>query len=170
MGPWYISVVKPIRCTIFFEFIEYQSTGYWMQHVNKMPRNRLPRVMKRYSPTGRRNHGRPLKRLLDTWDRNGSTSGPTPWHMMMMFRTVSPSIIRSQRLYIQVYVIHIRWLLASGHEMEQEFHLVPAGKQSTNVYDTYLKLYVQSLTHDDGRRGRPKHAEWYSINAKQLCV
>jgi hypothetical protein len=35
--------------------------------------------MKHYSPTGRRNYGRPLKRLLDTWDRNGSTSGPTPW-------------------------------------------------------------------------------------------
>jgi len=35
--------------------------------------------MKHYSPTGRRNRGRPLKRLLDTWDRNGSTSGPTPW-------------------------------------------------------------------------------------------
>jgi len=32
-----------------------------------------------YSPTGRRNHGRPLKRLLDTWDRKGSTSGPTSW-------------------------------------------------------------------------------------------
>jgi hypothetical protein len=28
--------------------------------------------------TGRRNYGRPLKRLLDMWDRNGSTSGPTP--------------------------------------------------------------------------------------------
>ena len=28
---------------------------------------------------GRRNHGRPLKRFLDMWDRNGSTSGPTPW-------------------------------------------------------------------------------------------
>ena len=38
----------------------------WIQHVNRMPRNRLPRVMKRYSPTGRRNHGRPLKRLLET--------------------------------------------------------------------------------------------------------
>ena len=38
----------------------------WIQHVNRMPRNRLPRVMKHYSPTGRRNHGRPLKRLLDT--------------------------------------------------------------------------------------------------------
>jgi hypothetical protein len=35
--------------------------------------------MKHYSPPGRRYHGRPLKRLLDTWDRNGSTSGPTPW-------------------------------------------------------------------------------------------
>ena len=23
----------------------------------------------------------PLKRLLDTWDRNGSTSGPTPWQI-----------------------------------------------------------------------------------------
>jgi len=42
---------------------------------------KLPRVMKHYSRTGRRNHGRPLKRLLDTWDRNGSTSGPTPWHI-----------------------------------------------------------------------------------------
>jgi len=44
-----------------------------------MPRNRLSTVMKYYSPTGRRNHGRPSKRLLDTWDRNRSTSGPTPW-------------------------------------------------------------------------------------------
>jgi len=35
--------------------------------------------MKQYSPTGRRNNDRPLKRLLDAWDRNGSTSGPTPW-------------------------------------------------------------------------------------------
>jgi len=51
----------------------------WVQHVNRMPRNRLPRVMKYYSPTGRRNHGRTLTILLDTWDRNGSTSGPTPW-------------------------------------------------------------------------------------------
>ena len=32
-----------------------------------------------YSPTSWRNHGRPLKRLLDKWDRNGSTSGLTPW-------------------------------------------------------------------------------------------
>ena len=32
----------------------------WIYHVNRMPRNRLPRVMKQYFPTGRRNNGRPL--------------------------------------------------------------------------------------------------------------
>jgi len=37
--------------------------------------------MKHYSPTGRKTHGRPLKRLMDTWDRNGSTSGPTLWQI-----------------------------------------------------------------------------------------
>jgi len=45
------------------KLLEYKRN--WIQHVNRMPRNRLPRIMKRYSPTGRRNHGRPLKRLLD---------------------------------------------------------------------------------------------------------
>jgi len=35
--------------------------------------------MEHYSPTGRRNHGRPLKRILDMWDRSGPTSGLTPW-------------------------------------------------------------------------------------------
>jgi triacylglycerol esterase/lipase EstA (alpha/beta hydrolase family) len=38
----------------------------WIQLVNRMPHNALPRVMKHYSQTGRRNHGIPLKRLLDT--------------------------------------------------------------------------------------------------------
>jgi hypothetical protein len=46
-----------------------------------MSRNRLLRVMKHYSPTGRKNHGRPLKWLLDTWGRNRSTSGPTAWQI-----------------------------------------------------------------------------------------
>jgi hypothetical protein len=59
--------------------LEYKRN--WIQHINRIPPNRLPRVMKHYSPTGRRNHGRLLKRFLDTWDRNGSTSGPTPWQI-----------------------------------------------------------------------------------------
>ena len=37
--------------------------------------------MKHYFPTGWRNHGRPFKRLLDTWVQNGSRSGPTPWRL-----------------------------------------------------------------------------------------
>jgi hypothetical protein len=37
--------------------------------------------MKHYFPTGRRIYGGPLKRLLYTWDRNGSTSGPIPWQI-----------------------------------------------------------------------------------------
>jgi hypothetical protein len=60
---------------ILDKLLEYKRN--WIQHVNRMPSNRLPRVMKHYCRTGRRNHGRPMKRLLDTWDRNGSTSGPT---------------------------------------------------------------------------------------------
>jgi hypothetical protein len=44
------------------KLLEYKRN--WIQHVNRMLRNRLPRVVKHYSPTGRRNHGRPLKRLL----------------------------------------------------------------------------------------------------------
>jgi len=47
-----------------------------------------------------------------------------------MFRTVSPSIIRSLRLYIQHHTIEVLWLLAS--------------KQPQNLYDIYLMLYVQS--------------------------
>jgi hypothetical protein len=73
-------IAKELKITqILDKLLEYKRKR--IQHVNRMPRNRLPRVMKRYSPTGRTNHGRPLKRLLYTWDRNGSTSGPTPWQI-----------------------------------------------------------------------------------------
>jgi len=78
-----------------------------------------------------------------------------------MYRAVSPSVIRSPRLYIQhrVYVVQVLWLLASGNEMELQFHLIPASKQPQNLCDIYPMLYVQSWTPDDGQRDRPKHAE-----------
>ena len=73
-------ITKELKITPFLDkLLEYKRK--WIQHVNRMSRNRLPTVMKHYSPTGRRNHGRLLKRLLDTWDRNGSTRGPTPWQI-----------------------------------------------------------------------------------------
>jgi hypothetical protein len=97
------------------------------------------------------------------------------WISLYMFRTVFPSIIRSSRLYIQYqvhsYVIQFRWMHASGHEMGLQFHLVPASKQSKNVYDirVYLNLYVQSWTPDDGWKEGPKHVEWYSVNSKNCA-
>jgi hypothetical protein len=69
-------IAKELKITpILDKLLEYRRS--WIQHVNRMPQNRLPRVMKHYCPTGRRNHGRPLKGLLDMRDRNGPTSGPT---------------------------------------------------------------------------------------------
>jgi hypothetical protein len=51
-------IAKECKITpILDKLLEYKRS--WVQHVNRMPRNRLPRVMKHYCPTGRR------KRLLD---------------------------------------------------------------------------------------------------------
>jgi hypothetical protein len=58
-------ITKKLKITpILDKLLEYKRN--WIQHVNRMPRNRLSRVMKHYSATGRRNYGRPLKRVLDT--------------------------------------------------------------------------------------------------------
>ena len=58
-------IAKKLKITPKLDkLLEYQRN--WIQHVNRMPSNRLPRVMKHYCPTVRRNHGIPLKRLLDT--------------------------------------------------------------------------------------------------------
>jgi hypothetical protein len=57
-------ITKELKITpILDKLVQYKRN--WIQHVNRMPRYRLPRVMKHYSPTARRNNGRPLKRLLD---------------------------------------------------------------------------------------------------------
>ena len=56
---------KELEITLILDkLLEYKKD--WIQHVNRMPRNRLPRAMKHYCPTGRRNYGGPLNRLLDT--------------------------------------------------------------------------------------------------------
>jgi hypothetical protein len=80
-----------------------------------------------------------------------------------MFWMVFPSIIRSSRLYIwyQVYVIQVCWLHASGN--------MSVSMQSTNLYDIYLMLYVQSWTPDDGWKDHPKHVEWYWVNSKNCA-
>jgi hypothetical protein len=53
-------IAKELKITpILDKLLEYKRNC--IQHINWMPR-----VMKLSSPTGRRNHGRPLKMLLDT--------------------------------------------------------------------------------------------------------
>jgi len=58
-------ITKELKVTpILDKLLEYKRN--WVQHVTRIPRNKLPRVMKHYSATGRMNYGRPLKRRLDT--------------------------------------------------------------------------------------------------------
>ena len=58
-------IAKELKITpVLDNLLQYKRN--WIQHVNRILRNRLPRIMKHYSPTGRRNRGRTLKRLLDT--------------------------------------------------------------------------------------------------------
>ena len=58
-------LTKELKITpVLDKLLEYKRN--WIQNVNRTPRNSLPREMKHYCPTGRRNYGRPLKRLLDT--------------------------------------------------------------------------------------------------------
>jgi hypothetical protein len=58
-------IAKELKITqILDKLLEYKRG--WIQHVNRMPRNRLPRALKHYSPNGRWNYCRTLKRLLDT--------------------------------------------------------------------------------------------------------
>jgi len=71
------------------------------------PSLQLSRVMKHSSPSGRRNHGRPLKGLLDTWDRNRSTSGPTPCRYMMMMMMWRSSV------GIHIPVLYWGWTICS---------------------------------------------------------
>jgi len=58
-------IAKELKITqILDKLLEYKRS--WIKQVNRMPRNRLPMVMKHYSPTGKMIHCRHLKRLLDT--------------------------------------------------------------------------------------------------------
>jgi hypothetical protein len=57
----------------------------------------------------------------------------------------------------------LRLLMKDGKTVRNmhPFHLAPASKQASDLYDIYLMLYVQSCTPDDGLKDRPKHVECY---------
>jgi len=75
---------------------------------------------------------------------------------LYMFRTVFPSIIRSSRLYIQ---------------QPNRYCFLLVSKQTADLFDIRLLLYVQSWTPDDGRKDRPKHVQCHSkINKFETSV
>ena len=62
-------IAKELKITpVLDKLLEYKRN--WIQHVNRMSRNRLPRVMKHYSPIGRRNHA---DLWGDFWKRENGT-------------------------------------------------------------------------------------------------
>ena len=105
--------------------------------------------MKHYFPTGRRNHGRPLKRLLDTWDRNGSTSGPTPWQIYVdvsvpyyySIRYCSTCLCTLQYTILQyiltgtLYDGAVRFCIATVYNAAVQFYTV-------TLYDTAVHVSV----------------------------
>jgi hypothetical protein len=54
---------KPGTQNIVKEIKQYQKK--WLQHVQRMDRNRLPRQALKYGPKGRQSIGRPKKRWRD---------------------------------------------------------------------------------------------------------
>ena len=50
----------------------------WLQHVQRMDTNRLPKQALKYKPKGRRNIGRPRKRWRDQLHLEDQGTGNTP--------------------------------------------------------------------------------------------
>jgi hypothetical protein len=57
-------IAKELNITPVLDKIQEYKRN-WIQHANRMPCSRLPRILKNCTPKGRRTPGRPLKRLLD---------------------------------------------------------------------------------------------------------
>jgi hypothetical protein len=58
------------------EIKQYQNK--WLQHVQRMETNRLPKQALQYKPKGRRNIGRPRKRRRDQLHLEDQGTGNTP--------------------------------------------------------------------------------------------
>jgi hypothetical protein len=79
-----------------------------------------------------------------------------------MFRTVSPSIIRSRKLYIQHHTIQVLSLLVN----KQPQNCVPTAPQQRKVTETVLPVPDAVITvicaPDDGWSYHPKHIEQFT--------
>ena len=73
-----IQFIREITGTqnILKEIKQYQKK--WLQHVQRMDTNRLPKQALQYKPNGRRNLGRPRKRWRDQLHLEDQGTGNTP--------------------------------------------------------------------------------------------
>jgi hypothetical protein len=60
------------------------SISLLVNNTNQMPRSTLPNLLTKYAPRRIRYQGRPLKRLLDEWDRNRPAMDYFPGGKIMM--------------------------------------------------------------------------------------
>ena len=58
------------------EIKQYQEK--WLQHIQRMDTNRIPKQTLQYKPKGRRNIGRPRKRWRDQFHFENQGTGNTP--------------------------------------------------------------------------------------------
>jgi hypothetical protein len=73
------------------------------QHVNRIPRSRLPNSLTNYAPRGIRSQGRPLKRFLDERDRKRPAMAYFPESEMMMMMMM---MIMTFKNYIRPTIYH----------------------------------------------------------------
>jgi hypothetical protein len=55
-----------------------QNQEKWLQHIQRMDTNRIPKQALQYRPKGRRNIGRPRKRWKDRFNFEDQGTGNTP--------------------------------------------------------------------------------------------
>jgi hypothetical protein len=61
---------------IVTEIKQYQEK--WLQHIQRIDTNRIPKQALQYEPKGRKNVGRPRKRLRDQFHFEDQGTGSTP--------------------------------------------------------------------------------------------
>ena len=78
---------------IIQEIKQYQKK--WLQHVQRMDTNTLPKQALQYKPKGRRNIGRPRKRWRDQLhlEDQGTGNMPNPFRNMMMMMMMDTGLI-----------------------------------------------------------------------------
>ena len=77
------------------EIKQYQKK--WLQHVQSMDTNRIPKQALQYRPKGRRNIGRPKKRWSDQLHFEDQGTGNTP-NMMMIIMMMTKETVTLHRL------------------------------------------------------------------------